>query len=248
MPEEDLTKDQVEEAFKATDVTLAEALDSQEAETPADPSTEDKPEEEAAPSPAADNGDEENTPFHKRWKQREAKLREEYESQIRAIREEAQKGQKSPDFAKDIYGDNEEGLKKVLAFEEQILQKAEQRALDRLLSQQREEQAKVHAAEEWLTGELDVLRKEGKQFDQNKLLKIVVDEKLVDTDGNWNLRAAFKLYEAESRPNAAKSVARKQLADSTTVASKGDVSKKPRISWEQMRKAGTHPDFDSLGF
>lgn len=243
---EELTKTDIEEAFKSQDKTLAETIDEQEAtEAPAESSTE---KEEGTEPSASETADEENTPYHKRWKQREAKLREEYEAEMERLKSELTSKSEPSAFAKDLYGDNEEGKKNLEDFKRQLVAEAKAEALMAVKQEKLQYENAVKRSEAWIDSQLEALTAEGKSYDKNKLLKIVSDNQLLDAEGNWNIRAAHKIYEAENRPDTEKSQARKQLADTTTARSKGDTSKKSKLSWEQMRKAGTHPDFEAMGF
>lgn len=244
---EELTKTDIEEAFKSQDKTLAETIDEQEATAePAESSTE--KEEGAGTSAPADNADEENTPYHKRWKQREAKLREEYETEMERIKAELTSKSEPSAFARDLYGDDDERKKNLEDFKKQLVAEAKAEALMAVKQEKLQYENAVKRSEAWIDSQLEALTAEGKSYDKNKLLKIVSDNQLLDAEGNWNIRAAHKIYEAENRPDTEKSHARKQLADTTTARSKGDTSKKSKLSWEQMRKAGTHPDFEAMGF
>ena len=243
---EEVTKTDIEEAFKSQDQTLAEALDEQESKVePAESSTE---KGEGTEPSASDKADEENTPYHKRWKQREAKLREEYETEMERLKSELTSKSESSAFAKDLYGDNEDGKKNLDEWKRQIVSEAKAEALMAVKQEKLQYDNAVKRSEAWIDSQLEALTAEGKSYDKNKLLKIVSENQLLDAEGNWNIRAAHKIYEAETRPDTAKSEARKQLADTTTARSKGDTSKKSKLSWEQMRKAGTHPDFEAMGF
>jgi len=244
---EEVTKTDIEEAFKSQDKTLAETLDEQEAKVePAESSTE--KEEGAESSASANAADEENTPYHKRWKQREAKLREEYETEMERLKSELSSKSEPSAFAKDLYGDNEDGKKNLDDWKKQIVSEAKAEALLAVKQEKLQYENAVKRSEAWIDSQLEALTAEGRTYDKNKLLKIVSDNQLLDAEGNWNIRAAYKIYEGENRPDTAKAQARKQLADTTTAPSKGDTSKKSKLSWEQMRKAGTHPDFEAMGF
>lgn len=250
---EEVNKTDIEEAFKPEEKTLAQAFDEQEAfKAPAESSTEkeeEAPASQGAEDASSNTADEENTPYHKRWKQREEKLRKEYEAQMEQLKSEhIAKSEETPALAKDLYGDNAEGTKNLMAWKQQIVEEAKAEALRAFKEEKIQYDNAVKQSEAWIDSQLEALKDEGKQFDRNKLLKIVADEGLFDADERWNIKAAYKIYEAMNRSDSEKSNARKRLADSTIAPSKGDTTKKSKVSWEQMRKAGSYPDFEKLGF
>lgn len=211
-------------------------------ESPPDTTAEmDKPAEGA-------NTPEENIPFHKhpRWIEREKELttlREQREADAKAIAELKEQSSKHqdpstsvPDWFKELYGDNQAAWQKYDEHEQTKEQEIEKRILDR------QKQATQQQAEEaahwnrWVDGEIKKLEDEGNKFDRNELIKTMLKYRPTDENNNFDFKAGYEIYDTmRAKEDPAKSLARKQLADTTSGSSKGEPARKDYKTASDLR-------------
>jgi len=241
---------------ESLDDVLSGKTEEEEKETPAESSTANNQEQEAE-SPAAEQEAEEKVPFHMTefWKRQKEKFDERlsaYEEELAALKASKEPvPQEVPQFAKDIYGDNQEGYRNIQAFRDQLLAEAEERVMNKLVAQREQEEDAKKEADAWLDSEVKVLKSQHGEFDENKLFDIVQSKNLVKIeDGKpyWNLEAGLEFLKLQSGKDERKSVARKMVADASAAPSKGTEPKKGRLTIEQMRNMGPTPDWEALGF
>ena len=65
------------------------------------------------------------------------------------------------------------------------------------------------------------LNPEGKKVDPNKLLRIVMDNDLVDSKGRWNYKAGWSLMQGTAKKSTSKTD-RKKIVGATTSESSGE--------------------------
>jgi len=175
--------------------------------------------EEDTQSPDGDdkNGQDDDAdkdiPFHEhpRWKQREDEWNKRFNDQeqrhqddLRAIREEFGAAKKANAENTEIpswFGGTQEQWNQYLEWNGQQLQAAEDRAIKRLNEGKESEDRAVKEATEYMKSEITAIESDkeinptGEKIDPNKLLKIVMDNDLVDSKGRWNYRAGFRIMQ-----------------------------------------------------
>lgn len=193
-----------------------------------EPNQGDAPKEEAIDIPK-DNTEDDNTPFHIRWQKREEKLKadfdqkfEEYKRDLEKTVEEktAPKDITIPEWFTELYGDNQVAWEKYEAREKSREEEIEKRVFEKYESKQKEQKEEVNKWEKWVDDQVTVLQSEGKKFDRNELIKTVLDFRPTDEQNNFDFRKGYEIMEAlkaKSDPvNKEASIARKQIADTTT--------------------------------
>lgn len=102
----------------------------------------------------------------------------------------------------------------------------------------------------WVDTQVQGLTDEGKKFNRNELLKVMVDYQPTDSDGNLDFQKGFNLYQklsakAEAKPKE-KEIGdkdkRKAIASKTTPSSKPEGNEKPFGTTQNLR----HRSFTSL--
>lgn len=189
----------------------------------------------------------ENIPFHKhpRWIEKENELKElrKFKDEISPKLSEIESRLKTdekveiPDWFKELYGENETAYRKYLEHEDKRTQEIEQNLISR------QEQTRVQAEVEnqkwdkWVIDQISTLKSEGKEFDEAKLKKVMIDYSPTDASNNLDFQKGYKIYEAlEKNPiNSEKSQARKQLGDITTQSPKGEAPKKDFLTAHDLR-------------
>ena len=201
----------------------------------------------------------ENLADHPRWKERETDWTERFNSQekrhvdeLASIREELDRRfSENREVAKpteipDWFGGNEQAWAKYQLYETERLAKVREETLKEFSSRTDAEQKRIEEATKFLNDEVGAieadktLNREGQKVDRNKLLKIAIDEDLVDSKGRWNYKAAFKMMKP-SEVFQAKSALdeKKKLASATTANDRAET--KPS-------DVKTHADFIGKGW
>lgn len=197
------------------------------------PSSEGEP---AATPPGQDGSNtqtEDKTPFdeHPRWKallekdkQRDAELAE-----LRAFREQASPilDKFSPKEETNIpiwFGGDEAQWKAYLADQARIVEEAQAKAVAAIESKTQAEQERIQAANVWFESSVSEIESTGAKVDRNKLLKFVMDNQLIDTEGRWNYKKGYEFMTALERAKQEPSNLsdRKNLAAATTSESKAE--------------------------
>lgn len=210
---------------------------------PKDEVKEEKPEE-------GDNTPEKELPFHKHphWIKREEELRELREfketvtpklSEIDEIKSRLPKMEKTevPDWFKELYGDNEVAYQKYSEHHQKEVEEIEQSLIERQENQRQQSIKETQKWDKWVADQITGLKNEGKEFDENKLKKVMLDYSPTDSNNNLDFQKGYKIYEAlETKvDNTEKSQARKQLADTAINTSKGEKEKKDYMTSNELR-------------
>lgn len=208
-------------------------------------STESPTEINKADDTQAPEGDEKNTPedpdkdkpfhLHPRWKQREEELNKRFNDQelrhqddMKTVREEfttTRKGDEQTDVP-SWFGGTDEQYKDYRASRDAEIQGAEDRAYARVNSTKTAEEKLVSDATNYMKSEMTAIESDatlnptGSKIDPNKLLKIVMDNDLVDSKGKWNYRAGFRMMQSTTPKETNED--RKKLADLTNLEAKGE--------------------------
>jgi hypothetical protein len=209
--------------------------------TPADSHSEDENQGGDTPAAPGENKEpEDNTPFHQhpRWLEREREWTERFNSQesrhqadIAGIRQEFGTARKDNAEATQIpawFGGDQAQWDAYRADRDAELKVAEEAAYQRLKSDQTSSQDEVRKATEWLQTEVGAIESDkelnpsGAAIDREKLFKVAFDNQLVDTQGRWNYRAAYRLMVATAPPAPKPNASKKQDAAATTSESKGE--------------------------
>ena len=213
----------------------------EELETTEDKSSESNKEEETG-ADQNKNTAEENLPFHEHPRFKELvseknKFKEEAES-LKARMEEIESRLESNDEEDGSieipatpywFTGSEEDWKNYYLSEEKRMSQIEERAVEKAIARIEEKQAnqskEAQTYEKWVEDGLETLKESGAKFDQNKLLKIMVDYKPSDEEGSLDFNKGYEIYQLlESKDNKG-SQERKIIADtkgsSRTVSGEG---------------------------
>lgn len=213
----------------------------------ADLEKETPPESQPDKEPAVEEKAEENVPFHKhpRWIEKENELKELRARDEATAKEIAELRQMRttpsdstiPEWFRELYGDNQVAWSKYAEREQQREQEIEQRLLEKQDQKQQAAVAEQQRWNKWVDDEITKLAAEGAVFDRNKLIKTMLDYRPTDENNNFDFKAGLKIYQAlETQPDPAKSQARKELADKTTVTSvRGEAPKKDYMTAKDLR-------------
>lgn len=183
-------------------------------------------------------------PFHQhpRWTEREKEWDKRFNDQetrhqedLRKIREEF--STKKQDNAEQTeipswFGGTKEQWDAYRKDRDAEITAAEDRAIKRVTEAKETESKAVQEATAYMQTELAAIEKDttlnpsGAKIDPNKLLKFVLDNDLVDSQGRWNYKAGFKMMQAGSKP-APKPGDRKEVAGATTSEPKAETKPAP---------------------
>lgn len=205
---------------------------------------------------------------HPRWKEREtdwtnrfndqekrhvgeiAKLREEFEAKI------AELGPKQPadDTIESLeippwFNGDEQQWKDFLDWnEKQVISKAKEMSVKEIESKSTAEKKAIDDATQYFNDEVTAIEADKElnpnslKVDRNKLLKTALDNELVDTQGRWNYKAAFKLMKPSEIFQAKEALNdRKNLAGAITSDTKGDAKPQPYKTSADFSKPGERP-------
>lgn len=224
-------------------------FDELETETPTESLPETKQEEEtpAEGDVPAEEKSEDNLPFHKhpRWIERENELnslkeREEEMArelaELKSFREEKKTDDSIPDWFSELYGDNQVAYQKYSEHEARRTEEIEARILARQEEQRTQQTRESEHWQKWVDTEIDKLAAKGLSFDKNELIQTMLEYRPTDESNNFDFDAGFKIYEAmKGKPDTARSTARKQLADATTVTRNSEAPKKDYMTPAELR-------------
>ena len=211
------------------------------------PSQDDQPESdpsqegEEQKDDAQNTSDEDNIPFnkHPRWQELQ-RQNEEMQRQLeelsglagtvdtlKAEQEKAHKGAEPlPDEWVQLYGDDDASRKAYGLFQTQF-SKMESSVMEKIKQEQEQAQKQAQEHEQtwnkWVDDEVAALEAKGEKFDKNKLLKVAVDMRPTDEEGNISLPMALeilKLQEAQASPKQEKQI-QKNIAAKTSSDNRG---------------------------
>lgn len=216
-----------------------------ETETPSESLTEKEPEKEKPEEGKVETPVAEPVPFHKdpRWIKREQEAEslratnERIERELGELRRsrETPSDVQVPEWFTKLYGENTEAWKAYSAREQQQQQEITQRVIQHQQQQQQAQQAEATRWNKWVDDEIAALQADGKTFDRNKLLKVMVDFGPTTND-SFDFKKGYAIYEKlEGGTTEEKSQARKELADSMTKTSAGAPKTKGALSAAELR-------------
>ena len=192
-------------------------------------------------------------PFHEhpRWKQRETEWEKRFNEQetrhqddLKAIREEF--GTARKDNAEQVkipswFGGTQEQWDAYRADRDAEIKIAEDRAYERVNAVKSAQDKAVAEATSYMRSEMSAIESDktlnpnGAKIDPNKLLKIVTDNDLVDSNGRWNYRAGFRMMQASDN-SLARTGERKTVAGATNSEAKGESKPSPYKTSNDFKK------------
>lgn len=115
------------------------------------------------------------------------------------------------------FGGDEDQYRDFLADRETLKKEAKSEALKEFEERNSSQSKAIAEANQYLEDSIKELESEGNKVDRNKLLKVVMENELIDSKGRWNYKAGFKLIQAlePAKDNTALNE-KKKLAASTT--------------------------------
>lgn len=190
----------------------------------------------------------EDTPFHIRWQKREEKLKAEFDEKLESykkqleqtVEEKTRKDDSDiPDWFTELYGDNQIAWAKYEQREKAREEEIEKRVLETYENKLKAKEDEGKKWEKWVDDQVALLEGEGKKFDRNELIKTVIDFRPTDEQGNFDLRKGYDIMEAmkgkQDETKTQASIARKQLADTTTKSKGSDAPKKDFLTPADLR-------------
>lgn len=196
---------------------------------------------------------EDKVPFHKhpRWKSMYEKNKDMAEviDDLKAFKDEvqpklkeltqAQQTQQTPSWFTDIAGDNPEAWTKYQAHEtalkKQIKEEFQQEQTD-LQDKQKKEADKWT---NWVEDSVQGLKDEGLKFDRNELMKVVVEYRPTDNEGNLDFKKGYeimtKLNAVQKNEKTQKVKEKKKVASQTMEDSKGETKTKDFVTTHDLK-------------
>ena len=209
------------------------------------------------------NGDE-NLADHPRWKEREddwkgrfndqekrhgeelTKLREEVEGRFKQFSGSNQNAGQVQVPA--WFGGDEQAWKEYTAWHQTELGKAREEAVKEFKSKSESEQKSIEEATKYFNDEVNTieadkaLNPDGLKVDRNKLLKVALDNELVDTKGRWNYKAAFKMMSAKEVFQAKAALNEKrEVANATNSENRAESKPQAYATSDTFKKPGERP-------
>lgn len=191
---------------------------------------------------------EENVPFHKhpRWIERENELkdlREREEATARELAEFKSAQEKStekpaadiPDWFKELHGSSQAAWDKFSERERERDTEIEQRVIKAQEEKQVKAQEEVKYWDGWVKTEIDKLRADGHQFDENEFKALMLEVMPTDLNNNLDFNKGITLYEKLHPKDTAASEARKELADNVTRSTSKEPTKKDYMTPADLR-------------
>jgi len=170
--------------------------------------------------------DETKLPFHKhpRWIEREKKWKNEIKTLKQENKETLKEALESikpqepktiPRWFKGIYGDDQEMWNEYQSGRASERQSIKKEILDEQKATVEKQATEQKKADDWINDEIAKLKADGKKFNRNELLKVALDYRATDAQGNIDFEKSFEIMEVLKKKNPKKSKALKKLADST---------------------------------
>jgi hypothetical protein len=229
--------------------TTTQSSEGEENSNEDDTTSEDDNKEDGDDTSQGDGSDDEDEfkgPFHKhpRWIQRENDLKKRFNDQekrhvddLKKIHEETDRkiqealGNKGDDDTStelpEWWAGDEGQFKQFEKYLGTLTDKARESAISEMKQKSEGEQKRIDDATEYFNSEVteietdNELNPSGVKVDRNKLLKFALDNELVDTQGRWNYKVAWRLMQAgvtkaKTDSNKKKIDEKKKVAGATT--------------------------------
>lgn len=212
------------------------------------------------------DGDDKGFGDHPRWQEREKTWKERFNLQERRHVDELDKIRKemdekigalssgknskfdAPADIPEWFNGDEKQWQAFQEYNQSLVSKAREDAEKNLTAKQKEEEARIKEATDYFHDQVTAietdsdLNPDGEKVDQNKLLKFVVDNDLVDSKGRWNYRAGFKMLKNSDKKNQDKILQdRKKIAAATTSDKRADDKPANFMTSDDFKKPGARP-------
>lgn len=245
MDKENVFADVTVEGAKETEALFSDNKETTPAES--QPAKEEEGKEPVQGEPNAEP--KEDDPFHIRWRERETKLKADYEARLeekaRELEEKFSSRFKSddepvsiPKWFSRIHGEDPDAWNEYKEYDAEQRETIKRELVEEQEAQRRQADEEVKYWNKWVDDEVSRLSTEGKQFDRNELIKVMLDYRPTDQEGNFDFNAGYRILEAlkikEADPE--KSQARKKIADLSTKSSNTPEAKKTYVSSVDIRK------------
>lgn len=158
-----------------------------------------------------------------------------------------------PETPPPWFGGDEKQWAEFKSWNKNLLTEAEERGVKRATQAMEEktkaEQNAIKEATDFMNTEITTIEgdktinPQAVKVDKNKLLKIVQDYKLVDTEGRWNYRAGWEIYKTQlnNAGNQKNTQDRKNIASATTSNGRAEPATPNVVTSEDFRKPGARP-------
>lgn len=218
---------------------------------------------------ADDKGGDAGFANHPRWKEREADWTRKFNEQetrhqddLRNIREEFETkyGGKKPDNAANgdgtpvqipsWFGGNEQQWKEFTEWNKTLLSGVSESAVKAIDERTTKEQARIDEATKFFEKEVGAietdktLNPKGEKVDRNKLLKFVMDNDLVTSDGRWNYRAGYRMMQvmgSSAGANSSSTAEKKNVAGASVADRRSDAPPASVTTSDDFKKPGARP-------
>jgi len=152
-----------------------------------------------------------DVPFHKhpRWIKREREWKDKFNSQekrhddaIAELRNDIGKSKKNDDQTEKVpswFGGDQENWNAYKKWHKEQVGSIEKGTFDKISQEKSSNEKAIKEAKEYMDDQIELIESDeklnpnGLSIDQNKLLKFVIDNDLVDSKGRWNYKAGFKM-------------------------------------------------------
>lgn len=174
--------------------------------------------------------------WKKRYNEQEKRHLEDIENLRNEIRNSSQNQQPRSDVPKRVpewFGGDESQWQEFLDWNNGLIGKAKEEArseaLKEIETKSAAQQKAIDEATDYFKEQVNLiesdpdLNPEGKKVDQNKLLKFVLDNELVDMQGRWNYKAGWRMMHSVSSEKPKPSEEKKKIASATTSDRNADV-------------------------
>lgn len=232
-----------------------------EDETSSESSTENKDDKETQAAPETKQESDENIPFHKhpRFKQlveERKELREKvstYEQRLNDLENrfthQSHSAPEIPSWFVHLYGDNAEAWQLYSEYTITEKERIKNEAVQELRQSETQAAKRQEEMDNWVSENIQSLKDDGHKFDENKLLKILVDYSPTDKQGNIDfgkgLEILQKLEKVENIESIEKSKAKKEIAAHTTSSVEGNTKSKKVMTAKDLRKMSWQDLIDS---
>lgn len=176
---------------------------------------------------------------------------DEKEDKARIEREQVQQSSEPmPNWFQETYGDNPQAWQGFKDYSQ-----AQRQQLKQEIQQEQQQQTQVQQQEqkqlvEYFDNEIQYLRDEGKNFDENKLRKVIVDYQPFDNRGVLDVQRGYKIYQAlEEKANVVKvqeNVEKKEVASATMDEGKGEAKKRDYRTPNDFKGIGWDEELDNI--
>lgn len=193
----------------------------------------------------------EDMAFHKRWAEREAKLKAEWDEKLQTSLETQRQEFESkipksesktniPEWFVELYGENERAWEKYNDYDKTRRDEIKREVIESQEAARREAAQEDQKWTNWVDSQMAALESKGLKFDRQGLADVILNYKPTDANNNYDFEAGYRIYEllnnSKQVDNSEKSQARKRIADISTKSSNVGESKKDYVSSADIRK------------